>query len=244
MITLLITSFFAGILTVLTPCSLPLLPIILGGSIENRSKKRPILIIASLGLSVFIFTLLLKTGLNAVLVDDRLIRFVSGVIILVLGLFTVFPFIWEKIVQKLNLSNKASEFLYFSKKRNGYLSAILTGLALGPVFSSCSPMYGYILFAVLPLNFTEGILCLLFFILGMSIFLLLISFLGQKLVSRTKWLSRSDNKLKKILGAIFVVIGILIIFRIDKAMESFLLEQPFIQSLLLNRIEQNIINEF
>jgi cytochrome c-type biogenesis protein len=242
MFILIATSFIAGILTVLTPCTLPLLPLILGGSVQNTNKRRPILIIISLALSVLIFTLIFKSVINAFTTDLQIIRVISGLIILALGLFYLFPNIWTKLTHRLGVHSSTNLFLTKSQKFGGDLSAILTGLALGPVFSSCSPMFGYILFAILPLNFIEGLICLIFFILGMSLFLILISVSGQKFVQKTKWATNPNGKLTKTIGIIFIIVGILIIFRIDKSIESFLLEQPFILNILPNRIEQNIIN--
>jgi len=58
---LLIVSFIAGVLTILAPCILPLLPVVLGGAVSDAgNRRRPFIIIIALSLSVFIFTLLLK----------------------------------------------------------------------------------------------------------------------------------------------------------------------------------------
>jgi len=48
-------------LTILAPCVLPLLPVILGASVEDsKDKWRPYIIIAALSVSIIIFSLLLK----------------------------------------------------------------------------------------------------------------------------------------------------------------------------------------
>ena len=62
--TLLIISSIAGILTVLAPCILPLLPVIVGRSITDStlSKRRLFVVVVSLGLSIILFTLLLKVS--------------------------------------------------------------------------------------------------------------------------------------------------------------------------------------
>ena len=59
---LLLISFIAGVLTILAPCVLPLLPVIIGGSISGKTKEksRPYIIAASLAASLVVFTLLLK----------------------------------------------------------------------------------------------------------------------------------------------------------------------------------------
>ena len=62
---LLVTSFLAGILTVFAPCVLILLPVIVGSSLTTDTnkkidRKKPYIIAFSLGVSVLLFTLLLK----------------------------------------------------------------------------------------------------------------------------------------------------------------------------------------
>lgn len=78
MFTILLISFFSGILTVLAPCVLPLLPVILGGSLAGQSKKRPYIIIASLILSLLLFTLLLKASTVLIHVDPIVWDYVAG----------------------------------------------------------------------------------------------------------------------------------------------------------------------
>ena len=57
---LLFVSFIAGVLTVLAPCILPLLPVIIGGAAQNHERRNPYIITASLAVAVVLFTLLLK----------------------------------------------------------------------------------------------------------------------------------------------------------------------------------------
>jgi len=60
--TLLLVSFLAGILTVLAPCVLPVLPVILAGSLSEKQKWYPYLVTFSLALSVVLFTVILKVS--------------------------------------------------------------------------------------------------------------------------------------------------------------------------------------
>ena len=62
---LLLGALVAGVLTTLAPCVLPLLPVIVGGSLDESSKRarrRAYVITASLGASVVVFTLALKAS--------------------------------------------------------------------------------------------------------------------------------------------------------------------------------------
>src|SRR6478672_9991292 len=96
---LLFASFIAGILTILAPCVLPLIPVIVGGAAVNNKKSyaRPLIIVASLGVSIFVFTLLLKASTALLGVPQSVWQFISSVIIIGLGLTYLFPKLWESV---------------------------------------------------------------------------------------------------------------------------------------------------
>ena len=62
MVSLAFVSFIAGILTILAPCVLPVLPVILAGSLTEKERWYPYLVTLSLALSIVIFTVLLKAS--------------------------------------------------------------------------------------------------------------------------------------------------------------------------------------
>src|SRR5664279_2944506 len=66
-------SLVAGLLTVLAPCVLPLLPVILGGSVvrDGHDRWRPYMITGSLVASLVLFTLLLKASTALIGIDPR-----------------------------------------------------------------------------------------------------------------------------------------------------------------------------
>ena len=86
---LLIISFLAGVLTALAPCILPLLPVIVGGSLEaagdSGSRRRMYTIVASLGASVVLFTLLLKASTALIGIPPYVWTWLSGSIVGFLG---------------------------------------------------------------------------------------------------------------------------------------------------------------
>ena len=156
---LLIGSFIAGMLTVLAPCVLPLLPIIIGGSVSGNKKdpRRPYIITFSLAVSLIAFTLLLKASTLLVNIPPNAINYVSGTLIITLGIFSLFPLVYEKIISKLGIQSRSQRLLgKGTQNKNSIVGPIVTGAALGPVFSSCSPVYAYILATILPGSFAEA----------------------------------------------------------------------------------------
>src|SRR3990167_5164158 len=104
-------SFFAGVLSVFAACVLPLLPVILGGSLAaGGSRRRTYISVCSLAVSVVAFTLLLKASTVLLGVPEELWRYLSGGIVVVLGIVMVFPKLWV-LVPGVNALNRSSNRL-------------------------------------------------------------------------------------------------------------------------------------
>ncbi len=214
-------SFIAGILTVLAPCILPLLPVIIGGSVsDGENKHKSSTIIISLIVSIVLFTLLLKWSTAFVSIPPIVWKGISGGILIIFGLISVFPGLWEKIpfVSKLSVGSNKLMGKGFLKKGTG--GDILIGAALGPVFSSCSPTYFVILATVLPASFGKGLLYLFVYALGLGLMLFLVARLGQRFTSRLTNVSDPNGWFKRGLGILFVLVGIFIISGLDKKLQT------------------------
>lgn len=235
----LILSFFAGVLTVFSPCVFPLLPVILGTSAASKTYAKMITVVVSLVVSIFIFTLLLKASTLLIDIDPDFWKYLSGGILIVLGILTFFPQIWEKFTTKSNLTNKSHSLLNKSSKVKGRVGDILIGASLGPVFSSCSPTYAVIVATVLPVSFAEGLLYLIAYCLGLMLFLFAIGFLGRKLTSKLSWAANPKGAYKFILGSIFIILGVFIILGLDKKFETYLVERGWFDA---TQIEQQFLD--
>lgn len=84
--TLALTLFAAGLLTILLPCILPLIPIVLGVSVSGRSRLRPLLTVAGMLVSFVGFTFLLQTVLTRFVEFADLLRIATYYILLLFGL--------------------------------------------------------------------------------------------------------------------------------------------------------------
>ena len=229
---LLILSFIAGVLTIAAPCVLPLLPVIVGGSLIEAQKDkpekqwmRPLIIAASLAVSVIAFTLLIKATTALLGVPQMVWQLASGLIVLGLGVYFLWPHWWENISAKSGLFNRSNALLGKAYSKGGWTGAILIGAALGPVFSSCSPTYALIVATVLPVSFSEGFAYLGAYAIGMSVTLLLIAYLGQVVVSRLKLLSDPNGWFKRTIGILFIIVGLMVIFGLDRKLQAYVLEQ-------------------
>ncbi len=239
--TLLFISFFAGVLTVLAPCVLPLLPIIVGGSVTGESsKKKALTITASLGLSVILFTLTLKASTIFIDIPPNVWKYISGGILVAFGLVTFFPTLWEKIPGVHKLTQRSNKALASGHKKSGFIGDIIIGASLGPVFSTCSPTYFIVLATVLPAQPILGFIYLLAYAAGLSIMLLLIALLGQKLTKKLGFAADSNGWFKKGLAIIFFLVGIAILTGFDKKVETAILDAGFFD---VTQIEQKLLEQ-
>lgn len=221
-------SFLAGILSVFAACVLPLLPVIVGGSLAaGGERRRTYMIVGSLALSVIAFTLLLKASTALIGVPEELWRYLSGGIIIVLGVLMIFPALWTKVpgVNKLNL--RANTLLTAGYQRGGFVGDAIMGAALGPVFASCSPTYFIILAMVLPATPLLGTVYLTAYAVGLALALLAVSILGEKLVNRLGITLDPAGKFFKGIGVVLLVVGALVFTGAMRQVETWFVERGF-----------------
>jgi cytochrome c-type biogenesis protein len=240
---LFILSYIAGVLTVAAPCILPLLPVIVGGTLSaqdkpSRSWFRPLVIAGSLAGSVVLFTLLLKATTSLLGVPQSVWNVISGGIVVLFGLNLLFPSLWEKCMVATGLQSRSSRLMGVSYQKRGLYRDVLLGASLGPVFSSCSPTYALIVAAVLPESFLRGLVYLGAYALGLASVLLLIAVAGQSLIQKMGWLSNPHGIFRRLLGVIFVLVGLAVLFSLDRKFQAYVLEQGWYDPIL--RFEQRL----
>jgi cytochrome c-type biogenesis protein len=234
----LLASFLAGILTVLAPCVLSLLPIILGGTLGQKNPWRPLAIAGSLGVSVIVFTLALKATTALIGIPPSFWRWFSGILILLFALTMVFPDQWGILSSKFG-SGRNKKVMANSAKKEGLGGAILLGASLGPVFTTCSPTYSIILAIVLPANFWIGMLNLLVYSLGLMVLLLAIGYGGQAVTKRLRFAANPNGWFKKGLGILLIFTSVIIITGYDKKIEAWIIQQGYLGPIL---IEQQLLD--
>lgn len=241
---LLVVSFLAGILTAAAPCVLPLLPVIVGGSVvtgageTRRSLRHPLIIVASLGVSIVVFSLLLKATTTLLGVPDDVWSIAAGGIVVLFGITLIWPSLWDRLAVATGISAGADKLLHKSRDETGTRRDILLGAALGPVFNSCSPTYALIIAVTFPASFMEGFVYLVAYAAGLSLILLLISLFGAAVVDRLNWLSDPHGTFRKVIGVLFLVVGFGVIFGLDKELQAWILENGWYDP--IKRIEESL----
>lgn len=221
-----VLSLLAGALSVLAPCVLPFLPVIVGGSVSaTESKRRPYLIAAGLVVSLLLFTLLLKTTTAFIGIDPRVWSIASGVLVIALGCSMLFPGVWSWIESRLRLGERSNKLLDKAGEREGVAGPLLIGAALGPVFSSCSPTYAWVIATVLPAQPLAASIYLAVYCIGMAAMLLAISLLGRELVKKLGWAANPRGWFQRVVAVMFIIVGLAVSTGVDRQAQAWIAER-------------------
>ncbi|MEG3224111.1 MAG: cytochrome C biogenesis protein [Methanobacteriales archaeon Met13] len=191
----LILSFLAGIASILSPCVLPLIPIVMGQSLLNRDIKE---ILAFTGGFFIIFavitvlTVIFTAAINFYLLYFRI---VAAILLVVVGLFFIF-------------SSWLPNLSFTVPKVDGIKGSILLGLLTCLAWSPC---FGPYVIAVAALSAATGnviysALNMILFAGGFSLSIFVIAFLASKLDFQP--LSKYSSAVRIISGIIISIAGI------------------------------------
>lgn len=221
---ILIVAFLAGMLTILAPCVVSMIPILLARTSDGSKSHSATFVIFGLGISIIIFSVLLKSSTLLLNIPSATWATISGVIIILFGLVTIFPKLWEWVALKTRLPIVAQQNTSKASTKKGIWGDLLLGASLGPVFSACSPTYALIVATILPVDPLLGLVYLIAFVLGLSVMLALLAVFGRALVKKLGWGINPNGVFRKVLGIVLVVIGVMIVTGLDKDLLTILVE--------------------
>lgn len=222
-------SVVAGFLTVLAPCILPLLPIVIGstGEGKNSISKRSFTVIASLAVSVIVFTIILKASTALISIPQSFWQYFSGSVLILVGAAIVFPDIWTKLPLISRLSITSNKAVGAGYQKHSFYGDIMIGGALGPVFTTCSPTYLLIIATILPASFLIGLVYLIGFVAGLVAALLLIAYFGERLTSAVSKHIGTTEGIKRIFGILIIIVGLAVVTGYDKKLETKILDSGY-----------------
>ena len=233
---LLFFSFIAGLITALSPCSLPILPILLGAS---TSRLKPLAIILGFVLSFTFFSLLLGKIVQALGIDPDFLRLAAIAIIALFGLVLFVPSLsnWFARVTTPLVEIGAKGQVLSEKWGNGWLAGLILGGSLGLLWTPCA---GPILAAVISLAATQPVTAQLFSVtfaysLGAALPMLLILYGGRSFLPK----SGHAEAIRRIFGLIMLLTAVAMFFGGDLALQQWAAQ--YVPSLVVE--DQPIVRE-
>jgi cytochrome c biogenesis protein CcdA/thiol-disulfide isomerase/thioredoxin len=206
-------AFVAGVVTAISPCVLPVLPVVLAGG-ATGGRRRPYALVAGLVASFTAFTLAATALLSALDLPDDLLRNIAIGVVLVVGLSLLVP--------RLGLLVERP-FQALGRRRPGDVGGgFLLGASLGLLFTPCA---GPIIAAVAALAATsrfsvETVLVTLAYALGAGVVLLGFALAGQSGAGLGRMRSRAPQ-VRRALGAVIAGAAVLMIFGLDLRLATY-----------------------
>ena len=205
-------AFVAGIVTAISPCVLPVLPIIFAGG-ATGDRRRPYAIVAGLVWSFTLFTLVATALLSALGLPDDLLRNIAIGVVLLVGLSLLWPRLGELVERPFQALGR--------RNPGGLGGGFLLGVSLGLLFTPCA---GPVIAAVAVLAATqrfsvEGVLVTVSYALGAGLVLLLIAVATQRGMNLRALRSRAPL-IRRALGGVVVAVAIVMALGLDVKLAS------------------------
>jgi cytochrome c biogenesis protein CcdA/thiol-disulfide isomerase/thioredoxin len=211
MLVLLGIGFAAGVITAVSPCVLPVLPIVLAGGATSSGRRRPFAIIAGLVASFTAFTLVATSLLSALGLPGDLLRNLAIAMLFLLAATLVFPRLAVLLERPL---------AFMTRRRGGDLGGgFLLGISLGLVFVPCAgPVLATItvLAAQHRIGFDSVVLTLAY-ALGAAVPMLLVAVGGQRVARRFR--ARSQL-FRRGMGVVLAGAALAVVFNVDRGLQT------------------------
>ena len=217
-------AFIAGLLSILSPCVLPLLPIVLGTA-ASAHRAGPLALAAGLSLSFVAIGLFMATFGFALGLDGDLFRKIAALVLLVLGIVLLVPRLQDLFTSAAGPVGAMAERTLGTTLGSGAYGQFGIGLLLGAVWSPCvGPTLGAAsLLAAQGKDLGQVALTMAVVGLGAALPLVLMGTLSRETLLRARGRLRSAGQGGKIaLGALLSVVGVLILSGADKRLEAVL----------------------
>jgi cytochrome c biogenesis protein CcdA len=219
-------AYLAGILSTLSPCVLPILPIVLAAA-AGEHRLGPLALAGGVALSFVAIGLFVATIGFSVGLDGSVFRVLGGLIMIAIGLVLVVPQIEVRFAAAAAPISNWTDSRFGGFATAGLSGQFLLGLLLGTVWSPCvGPTLGAAsVLASQGKDLGQVGLTMAAFGIGAATPLVILGLLSREALMR--WRNRlmaAGKGGKMLFGGLLVVLGAMILTGLDKQLEAFLVE--------------------
>ena len=218
----LVLALLAGVVTVAAPCTLPVLPILLGASVGQTGKARPAMIAAGFVLSFSIVALALGAITRVFDFDPNHLRTGAAILLLGFGLLMIYPAPFESL--SIRIGSVAGGGAAGAIPSQSLVGGFVLGTTLGLVWTPCAgPVLGSILTVVATSKDTAfASLQLVTYAIGAAIPMLLIAYGGQAVTTRLRRIAPFAPRLQQGFGLVVLAFALASFFQYDTLIVAWL----------------------
>jgi cytochrome c biogenesis protein CcdA len=221
-----IFAFLAGLLSTLSPCVLPLLPVILVAA-TSEHRLGPVALASGVALSFVVIGLFVATIGYGIGLDASIFRIIAAMILIGIGVILLVPQMQTQLAAVAAPISGWADERFGGIETGGLSGQFSLGLLLGAVWSPCvGPTLGAAsVLAAQGESLGQVAVVMLAFGVGAALPLLLLGLLSRETLMRWRGQLLNAGKTgKAALGGLLIVLGLLIVSGLDKRLEAVLVE--------------------
>lgn len=218
-------AFLAGLLSILSPCVLPLTPMVLGAAVAEH-RLGPVALAAGLATSFTAIGLFVAGIGYSIGLDGDVFRMIGAVMLAGFGILLMLPKWQEQLAAAAGPLGNWSQQRFGGRPTNGLRGQFGVGLLLGTVWGPCvGPTLGAAtMLAAHGSDMAWVALTMLMFGLGSALpFLILGTLTREALLRWRNRLMSAGKEGKMLLGAVLTAAGLLILFGLDRKFETWVM---------------------
>lgn len=221
-----VLSYLAGLLTLINPCVLPVLPIVLVSAL-NANRFGPLALAAGMSTSFVVFGVFVTAfGSSIGLTQDRLAQ-IGALLMIAFGVVLIVPMFARRFEMATAGVASGADGQMNRIDASDLKGQFLGGLLLGAVWSPCigPTLGGAIALASQGENLGYVTLIMVFFALGVSTLIIGLGMGAREAIrTRAQRLRNLAERSKPILGATFIAVGLMLYFQLNHYIEAWLLD--------------------
>lgn len=219
-------GYLAGLLTLINPCVLPVLPIVLATALQ-ASRLGPLALAAGMSLSFVTLGMLVATvGFSLGVTEDTVAQ-AGAVLMIGFGLVLLVPQFGHRFEMATAGVSARADAGMDAVDRSGLRGQFLGGLLLGAVWAPCigPTLGGAISLASQGQNLGHAAGIMLAFAAGVSTIVIALGYGTQAMLRRRQQMFRQlAQKARPVMGVVFVAVGVAILFRVHHMIDAWLLQ--------------------
>ena len=223
---MIVFAFIAGLLSILSPCVLPLVPIVLGTALSEH-RLGPVALSIGVAVSFTAIGLFVATIGFAAGIDAGVFQKAAAILLVLIGIVLLVPALQMRFATAAGPIGSFAQEKFGGFSSQGLLGQFGVGLLLGAIWSPCTgPTLGAAsLMAAQSEHLWLVALVMLAYGIGAGLPLMLLGVLSRETLVRWKGGMMSAGKsLKQAMGAVLLVLGVLMLAGLDKAVETELVQ--------------------
>ncbi len=219
-------GYAAGLLTLINPCVLPILPIVLATALQ-AGRLGPLVVAAGLSLSFVTLGLFVTVAGRALGITEEMLANAGAVLMIGFGLILLVPRFSEGFATATAGVAARADARIDSTDRHSLTGQFIGGVLLGAVWSPCigPTLGGAISLASQGQSLGHATAIMVSFALGVSTIIVGLGYGAQSVIRRRQaWMRQLAGSARPIMGAAFIAVGLAILFKFHHMLEFWALE--------------------